>query len=75
LRRRFDGLLAGKIYFDPETQPQYYEAVKSADLEHWQDTMPRGLFPEEARQGTFSTLSEWKTCDLQYPETNQDIKP
>ncbi len=40
------------IYFDHYTHPQYYGAVKSSDLEHWQDISPEVSFPPGARHGT-----------------------
>jgi len=40
------------IYFDHYGNPKYYGAIKSADLEHWQDISPQISFPRGARHGT-----------------------
>ena len=40
------------IYFDHYIKPQYYGAVKSTDLEHWQDISATVSFPEGFRHGT-----------------------
>jgi hypothetical protein len=39
------------IFFDHDGQPQYYGAVQSADLDHWQDVSQRVSFPKGARPG------------------------
>ena len=40
------------IYFDHYGSPQYYGAVKSSDLKHWQDISPQVSFPKGIRHGT-----------------------
>lgn len=40
------------VYFDHYGNPQYYGAVKSADLEHWQDVSQQVSFPRGTRHGT-----------------------
>ena len=40
------------IYFDHYARPQYCGAVKSQDLEHWQDISNQLSFPEGVRHGT-----------------------
>ena len=40
------------VYFDHYSNPQYYGAVKSADLEHWQDVSQQVSFPRGTRHGT-----------------------
>ncbi len=40
------------IFFDHYVEPRYYGAVKSADLEHWQDVSHQVVFPRGARHGT-----------------------
>lgn len=53
------------IYFDHYTQPQYYGAVKSADLVHWQDISPQVSFPRGARHGTVLKVPATLVSDLQ----------
>ena len=40
------------IYFDHYGNPKYYGAVKSADMEHWQDISAQVSFPQGMRHGT-----------------------
>ena len=40
------------IYFDHYSNPKYYGAVKSPDMEHWQDISPQVSFPKGIRHGT-----------------------
>lgn len=40
------------IYFDHYTAPQYYGAVKSSDLKHWQEVSRQVALPKGARHGT-----------------------
>jgi hypothetical protein len=40
------------IYFDHYGDPKYYGAVKSTDLEHWQDVSGSMSFPKGFRHGT-----------------------
>jgi beta-xylosidase len=53
------------IYFDHYRQPQYYGAVKSADLEHWQDISSQVSFPKGARHGTVLKVPESVVRHLQ----------
>ena len=40
------------IYFDHYSNPKYYGAVKSSDLERWQDISAQVSFPKSIRHGT-----------------------
>jgi hypothetical protein len=40
------------VYFDHYAEPHYYGAVRSKDLEHWQDCSKEMVFPEGHRHGT-----------------------
>ena len=40
------------VYFDHYARPQYYGAVKSADLKTWEDVSKRMTFPKDHRHGT-----------------------
>jgi hypothetical protein len=40
------------VYFDHYAQPQYYGAVRSKDLRHWEDCSKEMSFPEGHRHGT-----------------------
>lgn len=44
------------VYFDHYAKPQYYGAVRSRDLEHWEDISNRVRFPAGARHGTALTV-------------------
>jgi hypothetical protein len=46
------------ICFDHYAQPQYYGAVKSRDLQHWQEISDRLTFPAGARHGTVLRVRE-----------------
>jgi hypothetical protein len=58
------------IYFDHYTAPQYYGAVKSADLKNWQDVSPQVKLPQGARHGTILKVPESIIQALQTPESN-----
>jgi hypothetical protein len=40
------------VYFDHYTAPQYYGAVRSKDLSHWEDCSKEISFPKGQRHGT-----------------------
>ena len=40
------------VYFDHYSQPQYYGAVRSKDLQHWEDCSKAMSFPPGQRHGT-----------------------
>lgn len=40
------------VYFDHYARPQYYGAVKSRDLQHWEDISKSVSFPAGTRHGT-----------------------
>jgi beta-xylosidase len=40
------------VYFDHYAQPQYYGAVRSRDLQHWEDCSREMVFPKGHRHGT-----------------------
>jgi hypothetical protein len=40
------------VYFDHYAQPQYYGALRSADLAHWENVSKQVSFPSGARHGT-----------------------
>jgi len=46
------------IYFDHYSKPQYYGAVKSTDLRHWQDISQQVSLPQGARHGTVLKVPE-----------------
>ena len=46
------------IYFDHYGNPKYYGAVKSADLEHWQEISASVSFPKGFRHGTVLRVPE-----------------
>jgi hypothetical protein len=64
------------IYFDHYARPQYYGAVKSTDLEHWQDVSARLSFPQGARHGTVLQVPEAVIRNLQsLPDNTTKPKP
>ncbi len=46
------------VYFDHYAAPQYYGAVKSRDLEHWEDISKKVSFPKGVRHGTVLRVPE-----------------
>ncbi len=40
------------VHFDHYAQPHYYGAVRSRDLEHWEDCSKEMSFPKDHRHGT-----------------------
>jgi beta-xylosidase len=46
------------VYFDHYAAPHYYGAVRSTDLEHWQDCSKQMRFPAGHRHGTVLLISE-----------------
>ena len=45
------------IYFDHYANPKYYGAMKSSDLEHWQNISAQVSFPKAMRHGTALKVS------------------
>jgi beta-xylosidase len=45
------------VYFDHYAQPHYYGAVRSKDLEHWEDCSREMSFPKGHRHGTVLRIS------------------
>jgi hypothetical protein len=48
----------GLIYFDHYAAPQYYGALRSSDLVHWEDVSQKVKFPQGTRHGTVLRVSE-----------------
>lgn len=46
------------VYFDHYHNPQYYGALESRDLEHWQDVSAKVSFPQGHRHGTALQVNE-----------------
>ncbi len=46
------------IYFDHYAGPQYYGALRSTDLKHWEDVSSKMTFPKGAHHGTVFPVSE-----------------
>jgi hypothetical protein len=46
------------VYFDHYGSPQYYGAVRSKDLRHWEDCSKEMTFPAGQRHGTVVRISE-----------------
>jgi hypothetical protein len=63
------------VYFDHYRNSKYYGAVKSADLEHWQDISGQVSFPRGTRHGTVLKVPEDRVRNLQTQETGKPIKP
>jgi len=61
------------IYFDHYGKPQYYGAVKSTDLEHWQDVQVS--FPKGARHGTVLKVPETIIHKIQNLPTHTTKQP
>ena len=59
------------IYFDHYGNPKYYGAVKSPDLEHWQDISPQVSFPKGIRHGTALKVPASVVQPLQLSPTAQ----
>lgn len=53
------------VYFDHYAKPQYYGAVKSRDLEHWEDISKQLSFPAGVRHGTVLRVPEGVVKTLQ----------
>ncbi len=65
------------IYFDHYGNPKYYGAVKSSDLEHWQEISTSVSFPKGFRHGTVLRVPESVVKDLSFPnpQTNTKTQP
>jgi hypothetical protein len=59
------------IYFDHYGSPKYYGAMKSPDLEHWQDISPTVSFPKGIRHGTALRVPSSVIQNLQQAVPNQ----
>jgi len=62
------------VYFDHYGNPKYYGAMKSADLEHWQDISSQVFLPRGIRHGTVLKVPESVIHNLRNfnnQETNQ----
>jgi hypothetical protein len=46
------------VYFDHYAQPHYYGAMRSKDLQHWEDCSQTMSFPEGHRHGTVLRVSK-----------------
>ena len=46
------------VYFDHYAQPNYYGAVRSKDLQHWEDCSKEMSFPKGHRHGTVLRISD-----------------
>lgn len=46
------------VYFDHYRRPQYYGAVRSKDLRHWEDVSQQMSFPQGMRHGTALRVPE-----------------
>jgi hypothetical protein len=46
------------VYFDHYVNPHYYGAIKSTDMQVWQDVSPMLTFPKGIRHGTILTVPE-----------------
>lgn len=55
------------VYFDHYTAPQYYGAIRSADLVHWEDVSQKVKFPQGTRHGTVLQVSEEVAAKLSLP--------
>lgn len=53
------------VYFDHYSRPQYYGAMKSADLKTWQDISSQVSFPKGARHGTVLRVPQQVIRDIQ----------
>jgi beta-xylosidase len=53
------------IYFDHYGTPQYYGALRSRDLVHWEDISQQVNFPKGTRHGTVLRASEGVITNLQ----------
>lgn len=53
------------IYFDHYAAPQYYGALRSSDLVHWEDISPKVEFPKGTRHGAVLRVSEEVMARLQ----------
>ncbi|MGN6643111.1 MAG: hypothetical protein ACTHKU_08925 [Verrucomicrobiota bacterium] len=62
------------VYFDHYTDPKYYGAMKSVDLEHWQDITPQVSLPKGIRHGTVLKVPSGVVLKLQIFPTNETNK-
>jgi hypothetical protein len=62
------------VYFDHYSNPKYYGAMKSADLETWQDISSQVSFPRGIRHGTALKVPASVVSNLQNLQTKETIK-
>jgi len=55
------------VYFDHYTNPQYYGAMESTDMEHWTDVSEKVSFPKGTRHGTALAVPESVVQNLIQP--------
>ena len=53
------------VYFDHYAEPQYYGAVRSKDLQHWEDCSKAVSFPPGQRHGTVLRIPQRVASGLQ----------
>jgi beta-xylosidase len=63
------------VYFDHYTRPQYYGAVKSADLKSWEDISPQVKLPAGARHGTAFRVPESIVRNIESLQTRTNNEP
>lgn len=61
------------IYFDHYTNPQYYGAIKSADMKAWRDISSALTFPKGIRHGTVLAVPESIVQQIQIHPGNNNI--
>jgi hypothetical protein len=62
------------VYFDHYVNPQHYGAVKSTDLNHWQDISADVKLPKGSRHGTVSFVPESVIKNLSLLNSNSTTK-
>ncbi|HEY9509374.1 MAG TPA: glycoside hydrolase family 43 protein [Verrucomicrobiae bacterium] len=62
------------VYFDHYSNPKYYGAMKSVDLEHWQDISSQVSLPKGIRHGTVLKVPEAIVLNLRNPEHQEKTK-
>ncbi len=63
------------IYFDHYGNPKYYGAMKSTDMEHWQDISAEVSFPRGIRHGTALKVPEAIVRNLRQLEKQPPAAP
>jgi beta-xylosidase len=62
------------VYFDHYSNPKYYGAMKSADLEHWQDISSQISLPKGIRHGTALKVPESIALKVQNLKNQETTK-